>query len=190
MLSLYSCAIKYYRERNKGCPDHVVLLSVFVEKLPSRCDLYEQVSAYRRVVRAGGHVAHSRSLCEQFLGTRDDVGKTDVTLLEKFAVDVYLVVVARLYIFALTVNCAKIHVQQVCRAVDVERSCGDAVFLIVHRLVVCVTGAGEHEEHFVASDGILYFPYKCRDYLVQLEIKNLHLCLPVGFVLAFGGQYY
>jgi hypothetical protein len=74
-----------------------------------------------------------------------------MALLEEFMVYVYLVAEARFYVLRLTIDGTEVHIEQVARAVHVERARRYAETLVVGSLVFGVSCACEHKEHVVAS---------------------------------------
>ena len=95
-------------------------MTVFIKDLPSWGGLYDEVAADRGIVRTGRHVAHAGSLYKQFFRSGYYVSKTDMTLLDELTVEINLIMEACFYIFRLTINCAKIHVQQIGCTINVE----------------------------------------------------------------------
>ena len=94
--------------------------------------------------------------------------------------------VASLNISCLSVDCTKIHVEQVCCAGNIKSSCRNVIFLIVYRLVVRVACACDNKQDVVFADLVFKIAYYACQRLVKLQIGYLHVCLPVVEVFDLG----
>ena len=94
-------------------------------------------------------------------------------------VQVHLVGIAGLDVASLAVDGREEHVEQIGRAVDVERARGDAVLRKVAVLLVGVACARHDEEHALASDGLLDARDEAAQRVVELQIDALHFGLPI-----------
>ena len=173
------------------------LLGVFVEQLPSRGNLDDDVAAQggaeavaelQDVVVAveqalgGVDIGHSGVLHQELLATGKDFGDARPLLLEELVVEVHLVLVARLHIASLSVDGSQVHVEQVGRAVDVERACGDAVLREVGIALVGISRAGDDEEDVLGAHLLLDARDELAERVVELHVDALHLGLPVCHV--------
>ena len=96
--------------------------------------------------------------------------------------------IAHFNISCLSVDGAKIHVEQVGRAVDIESSCRNFIFTIVNRLVGGIARAGYNKQHIAFAHLVFNGANKLGKSLVQFYVGYLHVGLPIGDVFHLGRQ--
>ena len=168
-----ACTVKNDGEGYERCACCIMILIVFVVQLPSWRNLYEQITTDSGVVRTLGGIANARNLNEEIFRTRDNVLVREQPVFNELAVQIYLVAVACLHIAGLTVDGPKVHVQQVGRSVDVERSGWDAVFGIVNLWVFGVSRTGEYEEYPIGTYCLFDAGNERRQGLVKSAVNGL-----------------
>ena len=98
----------------------------------------------------GINLTDARQLRQKVLGQLQHLGSFQVFLLDNLLVQENLVLVIGLYILCRTVHRAQIHVQQVCRTVDIDLSGRNVVSLVlVFLLFLCSGGACQDKEYTV-----------------------------------------
>ena len=95
---------------------------------------------------------------------------------------------ASLHIHSLPIDGTEVHVQEVCRAVNLKRSRGYAVLGEVGLDVIAIACRCHHEESVTLPHLVLNVGNEATQRRVERHIHTLHLHLPVADILLGGGK--